>query len=74
MVAMVVASQAMPATASVHPLSLRARIVSPLDDGGTLDLADGLLQADDAGRITAVGPWPGDSDAPDAVDLRPLVG
>lgn len=42
-------------------------------DGGVLDEADGMLVVDDAGRITAAGPWPSDRPPPDAVDLRPMV-
>lgn len=75
MVRIVVASQPMPAPSSVRPLAIRARIVSPLDDGGTLDLVDGLLEADAAGRITRIGPWTSDRapDVRDLLDLRPLV-
>lgn len=63
----------MPAHPSVNPLAFRARLVSPLGDGGMLDVRDGLLQADEAGRITRVEPWPTDAPPAGAVDLRPLV-
>jgi len=56
------------------PFALRARLLTPLDGGGAADVADGLLSADDDGRIEWVGPA---ADAGDrlagAVDLRPLV-
>jgi guanine deaminase len=60
---------------SVPPFTLRARVVSPLVAGGTLDIADGLVEVDPSGRIRAVGAVadrPGGAPA-DAVDLRPLV-
>lgn len=60
---------------SAPPFTLRARVVSPLPDGGVLDLADGLVSVDGAGRIAAVSAV---TDAPadvlvGAVDLRPWV-
>jgi guanine deaminase len=55
------------------PFALRARLLSPLADGGLLDLADGLLEVDDAGRIAGVGPWPAGDPPPAAIDVRPLV-
>ena len=58
------------------PFALRARLLSPLAGGGVLDQLDGLVEVDDAGRIARVGPWPEDGDAPDApdaVDLRPMI-
>lgn len=63
----------MPAHPSVNPLAFRARLVSPLGDGRMLDVRDGLLQADEAGRITRVEPWPADAPPAGAIDLRPLV-
>jgi guanine deaminase len=54
--------------------ALRARLLSPLDDGGLLDAPDGLIAVDAAGRITYAGPA---ADRPDlaegAIDLRPWV-
>jgi len=38
------------------PFVVRARVVSPLAAGGTLDLADGLVEVDAEGRIASVGP------------------
>ena len=60
---------------SAPPFVVRARVISPLGVGGTLDLADGLVEVDAAGRIAAVGPVadrPGGASA-DVVDLRPWV-
>jgi guanine deaminase len=55
------------------PFRLRARLLSPLLDGGWLDVRDGLLEADAGGRLTRVEPW-SESDPPaDAIDLRPLL-
>jgi len=64
-----------PPLPAVAPFNLRARVVSPLADGGTLDLADGLVEVDAGGRIAAVRPAAKASaerlDA--AVDLRPWI-
>ena len=54
------------------PFALRARLLSPLSDGGTLDELDGLIEVDAAGRLVRAERWPG-SAAPDALDLRPMV-
>ena len=54
------------------PFALRARILSPLADGGLLDEPDGLLEVDAAGHITRVARWD-DADSPAVLDLRPLV-
>jgi guanine deaminase len=60
---------------SAAPFAIRARVLSPLDDGGTLHLEDALVLVDDEGRLASVGPA---VDAPatrlDAADdLRPWV-
>jgi guanine deaminase len=60
------------------PFSLRARILSPLADGGTLDEADGLVIVDEAGRITYAGAVARRPDGAalgvaDTVDLRGWV-
>jgi guanine deaminase len=59
------------ATLGAPPFAIRARLLSPLDDGGTLHEPDGLLIADEHGRITFAGPAearPGDAAV--ATDLR----
>jgi guanine deaminase len=58
---------------STPPFALRARILTPLDAGGTSHEPDGLLLVDDSGRLTSVGSI---VDAPPAIvagatDLRP---
>jgi guanine deaminase len=53
------------------PFALRARLLSPMADGGVLDEPDGLLAVDETGRITSAGRWPGVADG--AIDLRPMV-
>lgn len=56
------------------PFALRARLLSPLTDGGLLDVADGLLEVGDDGRITRVERWTdGASAAATVRDIRPLV-
>src|SRR5688572_13064240 len=54
------------------PFALRARLLSPLTDGGTLDELDGLIEVDAAGRLVRAERWP-ESGVPDAIDLRPMV-
>ena len=63
----------MPALPERPPFALRARLLSPMADGGVLDEPDGLVAVDDGGRITTAGRWPGDHDASAVVDLRPMV-
>ena len=60
---------------SAPPFTLRARVISPLSGGGTLDLADGLVEVDAQGRIAAVGDAAGGAAerARAAIDLRPWV-
>jgi len=62
----------MTAISAEPPFALRARLLSPLADGGLLDVPDGLLEVDAPGRITRVARWV-DADAPAVLDLRPLV-
>ncbi len=56
------------------PFVLRARLLTPLDAGGSRHESDGLIVMDAAGRIAFAGPA---SERPDeaarAVDLRPFV-
>jgi guanine deaminase len=57
------------------PFAIRARLLTPLDEGGSRHEADGLLAVDDAGAIVYAGPTT--SAPPDltagAIDLRPWV-
>ena len=57
------------------PFGLRARLISPLADRSTLDVADGLVAIDAAGSITSVGAWAAASEAEraSAIDIRPWV-
>jgi guanine deaminase len=55
------------------PFSLRARVLTPLDDGSTLHLPDARLEVDATGRMAALEAW-GDRPAdPSVLDLRPWV-
>lgn len=57
------------------PFSIRARLLTPLDDGATRHEADAIVRVDAGGRIAWVGPA-GTASAEDraaAADLRPLV-
>ncbi len=40
------------------PFALRARLLTPLADGGTRYEADGVVVVDRAGRLATVGAWP----------------
>ncbi len=65
----------MPALPDRPPFSLRCRLVTPLAAGATLDIADGLVEVDPAGRLAfagAVADRPGGLPS-GAVDLRPWV-
>jgi guanine deaminase len=55
------------------PFALRARLVSPLGDGRSLDERDGLIEVGAGGRITRVGAWPVAEAPASVLDLRPLV-
>jgi guanine deaminase len=62
----------MTALPGTPPFTLRARLLSPLADGGWLDELDGRLEVDAAGQIASVGPWSEGNDGA-VLDLRPLV-
>jgi guanine deaminase len=55
------------------PFALRARLLSPLADGGMLDEADGLVEVGPEGRIVRAGAWSGAHADAQVVDLRPLL-
>lgn len=46
------------AVAARPPFAIRGRVLTPLDEGGTRYLADGVVVVDDAGRLEWIGPWP----------------
>jgi Cytosine deaminase and related metal-dependent hydrolases len=50
------------------PFAIRARLLTPLTDGGTRFERDATLRVDGRGRISNVG-----TDTADAVDLRPML-
>ncbi len=57
------------------PFAIRARLLTPLDAGGSRHEADGLLAVDASGAIAFAGAW---DEAPEdlaagAIDLRPWV-
>jgi guanine deaminase len=56
------------------PFAIRARLLSPLADGGTLHEPDGLVVVDDRGRLTYAGPAASrQEDLATSIDLRPWV-
>jgi guanine deaminase len=61
------------------PFAIRARLLSPLDAGGTLDIRDGIVVVDASGRIDAVrggadaGETMAGADGLEPRDIRPLV-
>ena len=64
----------MTALPGTPPFALRARLLSPLADGGLLDETDGVIEVDAGGRIARAAAWNGGADAPASVlDVRPLV-
>ncbi len=60
---------------SEPPFTIRARVVSPLGDGGVMDHADGIVEVDAGGRIASVSSvTDGSPEAVgSAIDLRPWV-
>jgi guanine deaminase len=57
------------------PFAIRARVVTPLPGGRTRDVADGIIEIDEAGRIGSVGEAAEarPDGRPEVVDLRPWV-
>ena len=55
------------------PFALRARLLTPLDDGTTRYVADALVEVDDTGMLQRVAAFGGPASAQDALDIRPLV-
>ena len=55
------------------PVSIRCRLLTPLDAGGTLDLPDAHLEVDASGRLSAVGAWSDRQPSGTVIDVRPLL-
>jgi guanine deaminase len=55
------------------PFTLRARLLTPLADGGTRHELDARLEIDGSGRIAAVEPWTDGAATASVHDLRPWV-
>ena len=55
------------------PFVLRARLLTPLDDGGFRHEPDALIEVDPDGRLSAVSAASADLAAASAIDLRPWV-
>jgi len=55
------------------PFALRTRLLSPLTDGTTLDVMDGLIEVDERGQIVTAGAWSGAAAPASVLDLRPMV-
>jgi guanine deaminase len=62
-----------PSLPTEPPFTLRARLLTPLDAGGSEHSADARIAVDAAGRITAVEPWADIEDGSLVRDLRPRV-
>ena len=54
------------------PFTLRARLLTPLDDGGTRYLSDALIEVDEAGRLARLEEW-STANGSGAIDIRPLI-
>jgi len=56
------------------PFTIRARLITPLDDGSTLHEPDAVLSVDALGRITRVAvAETGTRETDEAIDVRPFV-
>jgi guanine deaminase len=55
------------------PYALRARLLTPLRDGGLSYLPDTRIEVDGAGRLAVVSPWREGMEAGSVVDLRPWL-
>jgi guanine deaminase len=63
----------LPAEVDRPPFRLRARLLTPLDNGSTSYLADALIDVGADGALARVEPWPADGVDGSLVDVRPLV-
>ena len=66
-------SQPISTALDAPPYTLRARLLTPLADGGTRYLDDALLEVDADGRLTRVEGWADDTAGERVVDVRPLL-
>jgi guanine deaminase len=55
------------------PFTVRARLLTPVTNGGLLHEPDALLEVDGTGGIVRVGPWSESAEPAGYTDLRPLV-
>ncbi len=55
------------------PFTIRARLLTPLQSGGTRHESDARVEVDATGRLVAVEPWTDAPDAASVIDLRPWV-
>jgi guanine deaminase len=65
--------EALPAALDSPPYTLRARLLTPLDDGGTRYAEDALIEVDADGQLARVEDWPTAAPPIDAIDVRPLI-
>jgi guanine deaminase len=62
-----------PTLPTLPPYALRARLLTPLRDGGLSYLPDARIEVDAAGRLAVVSPWREEMEAGSVVDLRPWL-
>ncbi|HYI21724.1 MAG TPA: amidohydrolase family protein [Candidatus Limnocylindrales bacterium] len=55
------------------PFRIRARVLTPLAQGGSRYLADGLIEVSDNGLIASVEPFVAQRDGAEVIDLRPRL-
>ena len=55
------------------PFTVRARLLTPLANGGHRYEADARIAVDERGRLAAVSPWPADAETAGVIDLRPWL-
>jgi guanine deaminase len=55
------------------PFTLRGRVLTPLEGGGTLHLPDARVEVDASGRLAAVMAWTDDAASASVLDVRPWV-
>ena len=65
--------QVPPTLPTSPPYALRARLLTPLRNGGLSYLPDARIEVDNAGRLTVVAPWTEGVEAGSVIDLRPWL-